>query len=163
MTQKCDSNATGCLTGLTNQQCLRCDGLYYFSELKCVVTTNCNTPSTISKVPRDCAHQISVNFDCKTKVSNCKYQRNYKTQSECIHCDDNYLLNGVTCQKVASGNTMRNDVVYKCNNDNYLGYSNQCNVCNNNASVCVDYNNVIEIIACKQQYTYDVKIKKMCQ
>ncbi|ELP90338.1 hypothetical protein EIN_190680, partial [Entamoeba invadens IP1] len=159
-TQKCDSSAIGCLTGLTNQQCLRCDGSYYLSELKCVATNNCNTPSTISKVSCDCAHQISVNSDCKSKVSNCKYQRNYKTQSECIHCDDNYLLNGVTCQKVAAGNTIRNDVVYKCVNDNYLGYNNQCNACNRNASICVNYNNVIEIIACKEQYTYDVENKK---
>ncbi|ELP91491.1 protein serine/threonine kinase, putative [Entamoeba invadens IP1] len=159
-TQKCDSSAIGCLTGLTNQQCLRCDGSYYLSEHKCVATNNCNAPSTISKVSCDCAHQISVNSDCKSKVSNCKYQRNYKTQSECIHCDDNYLLNGATCQKVAAGNTIRNDVVYNCVNDNYLVYNNQCNTCNKNASVCVHYNNVIEIIACKEQYTYDVVNKK---
>ncbi|ELP91484.1 hypothetical protein EIN_144340, partial [Entamoeba invadens IP1] len=42
-TQKCDSNAIGCLTGLTDQQCLRCDGSYYLSEYKCVATNNCNT------------------------------------------------------------------------------------------------------------------------
>ncbi|ELP91483.1 protein serine/threonine kinase, putative [Entamoeba invadens IP1] len=33
-------------------------------------------------------------------------------------------------------------------------------MCNKNASVCVNYNNVIEIIACKEQHTYDVENKK---
>ncbi|ELP91541.1 hypothetical protein EIN_452320, partial [Entamoeba invadens IP1] len=156
-TKKCENNGGGCLTSSNQEQCLSCSDGYYLSNNKCVSATNCVFKSTLSKISCDCSDQISVGSDCQSTLSKCKYQKNYKNQKECIQCEDKYVVNDNTCQNVVNILSLRNGVVYRCDNGNYLNENNQCVTCKNNSSICINYKSISIVLSCGNNSIYNVE------
>ncbi|ELP89646.1 protein serine/threonine kinase, putative, partial [Entamoeba invadens IP1] len=162
-----DTTTKSCLTinncerPTNSTSCISCEPPYFVSNSKCVNANGCNNPSKLSITSCDCNDQISVNSYCTSKIPTCKYQKSVNGTSKCVQCDNNLILENGKCITVPLNMFWKNNITFICSEGYYLSNENICKMCNQNDSICENYNNVISSLKCKDSFTFNIE-KKTC-
>ncbi|ELP88916.1 hypothetical protein EIN_356990, partial [Entamoeba invadens IP1] len=154
-TNQCVNRNTTCAVQIESTKCVQCTDVYFMSDGLCKSAQNCNGPSNLSPASCDCSDQISINSDCVSIASNCKYQKTMNSISTCLVCTDNFTLSQNTCNKIESNELYRNGVQYSCLDGQYLNNNNVCEVCPNFASICINNGNNTYTLKCTQNTVKD--------
>ncbi|ELP92314.1 protein serine/threonine kinase, putative [Entamoeba invadens IP1] len=154
-TLNCEQNNVTCFRQISKEKCLKCNENNFLSDGVCIKTTQCDNFSNITTTSCDCYNQLSINSDCQSIGSNCKYQKVVKSLSICVNCNDNFTnVNGNCISNKNNQELIRNGNIFQCYNNMNVGYNNSCVKCNEYNEVCVTNNNIENALKCKYEAIY---------
>ncbi|ELP91093.1 40S ribosomal protein sa, putative [Entamoeba invadens IP1] len=150
--KKCFVNDDGCERQIENGHCVKCNSSFYLRENKCLpIIEKCLTNSIIKC--QDCLNGISIDSNCGL-YSECKYYLKQIIKNQCLQCFNNQTLINGNCSVVTNSHFIINNVIIKCDKNEYLNNTNLCTQCKNSL-LCNFENSTIKDILCDKDKVID--------
>ena len=161
-TRSCKNNNETCSKQIDEKTCIECNKGYYLQNNWCYQQdNNCIEHSITGCESCDGDTVMTNKGKCTLNKNNCKYQINSNDTSECLICQNNFIINNNNeCISDSTCKMIKNDKCYKCE-DNQINEDGKCkNYDKNYVEIVTQSNNETYELKCKEGYILNIEQKQ---